>query len=157
MVKNGAGDGSRSWKLPATPHLNGDIHINQHHNPRKRLDADHASVDFDELAGDHSVELVDHAHAPVHHPNLVPPLRLVGAAVAALRGIEHRVQNDAVLGPEPDNAPFAEDFASLGEGYFGVRVIAGSECENRTEETAELVVREGGVGRHCGEEPEGIN
>lgn len=158
MAKNGASDGSRSRKLPATPYLNGDIHVNQHHNPRKRFNAHHASVDSGALASDHGVELVNHAHAPVHHSNLVPSLDLVGAATAAtaaLQRIEHRAQNDAVRGPEADLAPFAEDFAWLGEGYVGgVWVVAGSECENRTEETAELVVREGGVAGHRGEEPE---
>jgi len=154
MAKNGGGNCPRPRELPATPYLNRKVHVNQQHNPR-RLDAHHACVYFRALAGDKSVELVNHAHAPVYHPNAMRPLGFrSSAAAAALRRIQHRRQNDAGLGTEPDLALVAEDFAALGEGWIGVAV---SGCENRTEETAELVVREGGIAGHCGKEPESVN
>jgi len=152
MTKNGGGNRPGPRKLPATPHVDRKVHVNQQHNPR-RLDAHHACVDFRALAGDHSVELVNHAHAPVHHPNAMRPLGFRSSA-AALRRIQHGRQNDAGLGAEPDVTAIAEDFVALGEGWIGVWV---TDCENRTEETAELVVGEGRVAGHCGKEPESVN
>jgi len=145
MTKNGGGNRPRPRELPATPHVNRKVHVNQQHNPR-RLDAHHACVDSHALAGDHSMELVNHAHAPVHHPDAVRPLGFRSSA-AALRRIQHRKQIDTGLGAETDLAIVVEDFAAVGEGWIRVAV---TDCENRTEETAELVVREGGVAGHCG-------